>query len=54
VAVGRLVRNLSWKRILSDYNFLRGGFMPFGLAILALSPLIAAHLRARRRQHRAH
>jgi hypothetical protein len=53
LALGRWVLNLPWVRIFSDYNLFRGGLMLFGLAVLALSPLIAMRLRARVRQHRA-
>lgn len=45
ICLGRLVMQLSWERILSDYNLLRGGLMPIGLLILTLSPLIAAKMR---------
>jgi hypothetical protein len=45
LALGRLVLDMSWQRILSDYDLLHGGLMVFGLAFLALSPLIAAKLR---------
>lgn len=43
--LGRLVFDFSWERVLSDYNLRRGGLLPIGLAVLALSPLIAAWLR---------
>lgn len=46
VLLGRLM-HLSWQRILSDYNLPDGGFMPIGLLILLLAPLIAARLRGR-------
>ncbi|MBP9892286.1 MAG: hypothetical protein KBG84_10315 [Planctomycetes bacterium] len=35
----------SMERITQDYNPLQGGFMAFGLAFMALCPLIAARLR---------
>jgi hypothetical protein len=35
----------SWDSLLSDYNVLEGGLLPFGLVVLVLSPLIAARLR---------
>ena len=44
VALGRFVIGYSWNRLASDYDLARGGLMPFGLLILALSPLIAAKL----------
>jgi hypothetical protein len=31
----------SWERLLSDYNVLQGGLMPFGMIVLVLSPWIA-------------
>lgn len=46
VSLGRFVLNLSWERILSDYDVFRGGLMPLGLAFLALAPLIASRLRS--------
>lgn len=36
---------LSAERMLADYDFTAGGFMPFGLAVMLLSPWIAARLR---------
>ena len=45
VILGRVVLGLSWERLASDYNILRGGLMPFGLLVLMLSPLIAARIR---------
>lgn len=47
VGLGRLVLKLSWDRIVSDYDLSRGGLLTFGLAVLVLSPLIAARLRGR-------
>lgn len=43
--LGLFVLNYSWERVASDYDLSRGGLMPFGLALLALAPLIAARLR---------
>ena len=45
LAFGRLVIGASWQRLWSDFNLLEGGLFPVGLAVLALSPLIAARLR---------
>jgi hypothetical protein len=45
ILLGRLVMGYSWLRIGSDYNLIEGGLLPIGLAILTLSPLLAAHLR---------
>ncbi len=42
---GHYVFGRSWGRLASDYNVLEGGLLPFGLLVLALSPLIAARLR---------
>jgi hypothetical protein len=42
-ALGRMMMGLSWNRILSDYDLLRGGLMPVGLLVMFLSPLIAVH-----------
>ena len=42
---GRFVMGLSRERLLTDYNLLAGGVMPLGMAVLGLSPLIAAKLR---------
>jgi hypothetical protein len=47
VALGRLAMNLSWERILADYDITRGGLMLFGLLFLWISPLFAAWLRSR-------
>jgi hypothetical protein len=43
--LGRVVFDYSWDRVLSDYNLRRGGLLPIGLVVFALSPLIAAWLR---------
>jgi hypothetical protein len=45
LAFGRL-SGLSWDRLLSDYDVRRGGFLLFGMAVLLVSPLIAARLRS--------
>ena len=42
---GRLVMNLSWQRLLADYNVLAGGLMPLGLLVLLFAPLIASKIR---------
>lgn len=44
LSLGRLI-HLSWERILSDYNLLKGGLMPIGLILTAFSPLAAAKVR---------
>ena len=43
--LGRYVMGLSWERLALEYDVTRGALMPFGLAFLALSPLLAARLR---------
>jgi hypothetical protein len=44
IGIGRML-GASWERIGSDYNLLEGGLLPLGLAIMALSPLLAARLK---------
>ncbi len=45
IAFGKFVLNLSWERIVEDYNILNGGLLPLGLLFLLFSPLIAAKIR---------
>lgn len=45
IGFGRFVVGATWERPLSDYNVLEGGLMPFGIAVLVLSPWIAAKVR---------
>jgi hypothetical protein len=45
LSLGRFSLGLSWERMTSDYDVPHGGLLPFGLVVLALSPLIAAKLR---------
>ena len=45
VLFGRLVMDLSWQRLLADYNVLAGGFMPLGLVVLLFAPWIASKIR---------
>lgn len=47
---GRLILQLPWQRMLSDYDLRRGGLLPLGLLWLVISPLIAAKLRGIRLQ----
>lgn len=47
IGLGRLVLGLPWERITEDYNPARGGFLAFGLLFMAVSPLLAARLRAK-------
>ena len=53
LAFGRLVVGASWQRLWSDFNLVEGGLLPLGLAVLALSPLIAARLRGLQRESSA-
>ena len=43
--LGRGVMGMSWEAILAGYDITRGGLMPFGLAVLFFSPLLAARFR---------
>lgn len=45
ILFGRFVVGAPWKRLLSDYNVVEGGLMPFGIAVPVLSPLIARKVR---------
>ena len=42
LVLGRLVLHLSWQRIWSDYDIPHGGFMPFGLLVMLLAPMLTA------------
>ncbi len=46
--LGRVVLRDSWERVLADFDLRRGGLLPIGLVVLALSPLLAAGLRGSR------
>jgi hypothetical protein len=46
---GHFVFGRSRERLGEDYNLSKGGLLPFGLVVLALSPLIATRLRGLRR-----
>ncbi|MBS1812128.1 MAG: hypothetical protein JST84_28450 [Acidobacteria bacterium] len=43
--LGRAILGLSWERVLSDYDLMHGGLLPFGMLILMFSPYIAGKLR---------
>jgi len=45
LGVGHYAFRRSWDSLASDYDVLEGGLLPFGLVVLALSPLIAGRLR---------
>lgn len=47
IALGRLVLGMPWGRIAQDYDIPRGGLMPIGLLVMALSPLLTAWQRGR-------
>lgn len=40
IILGGLVMDLSWVRILEDYNVVDGGLMPFGLLFMFAAPII--------------
>ncbi|NOT46826.1 MAG: hypothetical protein HOP17_03625 [Acidobacteria bacterium] len=44
IVLGRMVMNLSWERIASDYDLVSGGLMPLGLLVMLLSPLTLAKM----------
>lgn len=46
IVTGRYVIKLPWKVVLADLDVLHGGYLPLGLAALAVSPLAAMYLRA--------
>lgn len=54
--VGRAMMGLSWTRIWSHYDVPAGGLLPFGLAVMALAPLMGSslsrRLRVRKRRKR--
>ena len=60
IGLGRVLMGLSWDRILSDYDVVRGGLMPAGLLVMAFAPFAGSWLyrsvrmrrtrKARRRQ----
>lgn len=49
VVLGRFVMDLSWARIMEDYNILDGGLMVFGLLVMFTSPFVARWYRDRDR-----
>jgi len=44
IVLGRLLMGLSWARILSDYDVMRGGLMPVGLLVMASAPFAGTWL----------
>jgi hypothetical protein len=47
LGLGRFGLHRPWAEIGSDFDLLHGGMFPIGLAVLTLSPLIAARWRGR-------
>ena len=45
LGIGRFVAGYSWERLGQDYDVPNGGLLPFGLAVMAVAPLVAARLR---------
>lgn len=45
IGLGKGVFQMSWDRIFSDYNIIKGGLMPIGLLMMFLTPLATAKLR---------
>lgn len=42
--LGRVVMDLSWERILADYDLSGGGLMPIGLLVMFVAPLVFAKM----------
>jgi hypothetical protein len=40
ILLGKLVLQVSWSRLLDDYDILHGGLMPLGLVVMFTAPLI--------------
>ena len=47
---GHFVVGAAWERLAADYNLVKGGLLPIGMAVLTLAPLIAAKLRGVKRE----
>ncbi len=45
IGFGRLVFRASWNRLLSDFDFRKGGLLSIGMVILFFAPLLAAKWR---------
>ncbi len=43
--LGRVVFGYAWQRIAEDFDVEHGGLLPFGILMLAASPLVATKLR---------
>ena len=48
LSFGHYVFGMPWEVVLAEFNLLKGKLFPLGLAVLTLSPIIAARWRARR------
>lgn len=46
VGLGRWVFDYSWGQIWADYDLARGGLMPLGLGLMALSPMLGRIIRS--------
>jgi len=44
ILLGRLMLDISWERIASDYNLFQGGLMLLGLVVMLLVPITMAKL----------
>jgi hypothetical protein len=44
ISIGRFAMGLTWERISSDYDLVKGGLMPFGLLVMLLAPLMTAKI----------
>lgn len=44
ILLGRVIMDLSWERILSDYDVANGGLMLFGLLVMAFAPSAMAKI----------
>ena len=44
ILLGRLVLDISWERIASDFDILHGGLMLFGLLVMLCAPMAMARL----------
>lgn len=42
IGIGRFALGLTWERISSDYDLMKGGLMPLGLLVMFVAPLITA------------
>jgi hypothetical protein len=44
VVLGRFGLGYAWDRVLADFNVFAGGLLPFGLAVMALTPVVAGRV----------